>query len=76
MVIIDTSFTFFQQLIKDQFPEQHTSGFEFINDWSSIQLLLIINAIDEKYDVLIDHKEIKKNKNLKELHKMVIEKTL
>lgn len=75
MKIKDPSFAFFQQLVKDQFPVHHASDFEFINTWSSIELLLIITAIDEEYDVLIDHKEIKKLENLKALHDVVIKKT-
>ena len=69
----DLSFTFFKRLIEKQFDNN-----EFIpNDlhsWTSLQMLININAIDEYYDVLFSGAEIKATASLEDLHQKIINK--
>lgn len=71
---VDKSFDFFRLLIKNQFPEFNIKDYVHVSSWSSIQLLIIINAIDEHYDVLISREEIKNIQNLEDLHQHILER--
>jgi len=70
----DHSFNSFKQLIKDQFMEYNIENYAHVTSWSSMQTLIIINAIDEYYNVLIDHKDINNIQTIASLHQIVMKK--
>jgi|TARA_R110002051_G_scaffold266396_2_gene326156 acyl carrier protein len=57
----------FKQIIKEEFPENFQDDWELISSWSSMQMLLIMTAIDEQFKVLISHEDFKKANSVDEL---------
>ena len=48
----------FCDFVKSQFSAHNVDQFESIENWSSMQSLIVVSAIDEKYDVLIAYDEL------------------
>lgn len=71
---MDKSFTFFQNALKDAFAGSFAAAFDKVQDWTSMQSLIVVSAIDEHYDVLMSHEELKNVMNLEELHQKVLQK--
>lgn len=72
---MDKSFSFFKGLIQEQFEGSFASAFDKITEWTSMQSLIVVSTIDEHYDVLLSHEELKHVKTLEALHEMVLLKT-
>ncbi len=71
-IMIDLNdFDQFEKIIKDQFQGVYEKRFNQLKDWSSMQILIVISSIDEHYDVLLTHEEIKSVGNLDDLHELV-----
>ena len=71
---MDKSLPFFQTLIQEQFVGSFASAYDKINEWTSMQSLIVVSTIDEHYDVLMSHEELSKIDSLEELHNMVLQK--
>ena len=71
---MDQNFSIFQDFIKKQFSNYNQASFEELETWSSMQSLIIVSAIDEKYNVLISHEELNELKTIKELYQLVQKK--
>lgn len=69
---MDKSFTFFQNLIKEQFEGSFASSYDKIEEWTSMQSLIVVSTIDEHFDVLISHIDLKSINSLEDLHQKVI----
>lgn len=71
---MDKSFSFFEGLIQEQFVGSFASAYDKIDEWTSMQTLIVVSTIDEHFDVLLSHTELKKMTSLKALHEKVIQK--
>lgn len=69
---MDRSFSFFSKLIQEQFEGSFATVFDKITDWTSMQSLIVVSTIDEHYDVLLSHEELKNAHSLEDLHEMVL----
>lgn len=65
---MNPSFTEFEEMIKDLFDTQNSFDHTSVESWTSMQSLIAVSAIDEHYDVLISHDELKSARSLVELH--------
>ncbi|MFT5780252.1 MAG: acyl carrier protein [Crocinitomicaceae bacterium] len=68
------SFSEFDEMIKRLFESQSSVDTSSVESWSSMQSLIAVSAIDEHYDVLISHEELKRAKSLTDLHGILITK--
>ncbi|MFT5752326.1 MAG: acyl carrier protein [Flavobacteriales bacterium] len=64
----------FKQTIKEEFPENFPDDWELISSWSSMQMLLIMTAIDDQYKVLISHEDFKQATSVEELFEITRQK--
>ncbi len=67
-------FLFFEDIIKQQFEGVYQNRYNQLREWSSMQSLIVVNTIDEHYDVLINQKDLNGAESLAELHALVIQK--
>lgn len=70
---MDESFSFFQSLIQSQFEGSFASSYDKVTEWTSMQSLIVVSTIDEHYDVLVSHDELKKTQNLESLHGYILQ---
>jgi acyl carrier protein len=68
------AFTEFSEMIVTLFESQTSIDASSVESWSSMQSLIAVSAIDEHYDVLVSHEELKNAKSLTDLHQIVITK--
>jgi len=68
------SFPEFDEMIKELFSSQSTVDYSSVESWTSMQSLIAVSAIDEHYDVLISHEELKRAKSLSDLHFILVNK--
>ncbi len=66
----------FLEILKEEFPdetEKITADFEFrnLNAWSSMQALLFIAFVDEKFDFLLTPDQIKDSKTFRDIYQIV-----
>jgi acyl carrier protein len=71
---MDSSFSFFQTLIQEQFVGSFASAYDKIGEWTSMQSLIVVSTIDEHFDVLMSHEELKNVTSLEALHEKVLQK--
>lgn len=71
---MDSSFSFFQTLIQEQFVGSFASAYDKIDEWTSMQSLIVVSTIDEHFDVLMSHEELKNVTSLEALHEKVLQK--
>jgi len=71
---MDKTFDFFEGVIKAQFIEPFASAYNKIDEWTSMQSLIVVSTIDEHYDVLLSHEELKTVSSLQALHQKVLHK--
>lgn len=71
---MDKSFDFFQGVIQEQFVGSFALAYDKINEWTSMQSLIVVSTIDEHYDVLMSHEELKNVTSLEALHQNVLQK--
>ncbi len=67
-------FSEFENMIKDLFDPEFSFDSSVVESWSSMQSLIVVSAIDEHYDVLISHQELKKAKTIHQLHNILTNK--
>lgn len=58
----------------DAFAGSFASVYDKVQDWTSMQSLIVVSAIDEHYDVLMSHEELKNVNSLEGLHQKVLSK--
>lgn len=63
----------FKSVIQKEFPTNPSIA-EEMEDWTSMQALIIVSAIDEHFDVLIEHEDLKTSNNILELYNRVKQK--
>ncbi|MCJ8288250.1 MAG: hypothetical protein HRT58_02885 [Crocinitomicaceae bacterium] len=71
---MDKSFSFFEGLIQEQFVGSFASAFNVIDEWTSMQSLIVVSTIDEHFDVLMSYEELKNVTSLQVLHEKVLQK--
>jgi acyl carrier protein len=71
---MNSSFSFFQKLIQEQFVGSFASAYDKIDEWTSMQSLIVVSTIDEHFDVLMSHEELKNVTSLEALHEKVLQK--
>ena len=71
---MNSSFSFFQTLIQEQFVGSFASAYDKIDEWTSMQSLIVVSTIDEHFDVLMSHEELKNVTSLEALHEKVLQK--
>ena len=64
----------FNALIKESIGPNFSHDYLSIDAWSSMQCLIIVSAIDEHYDVLISHEELKSSKKTDDLFEVIKQK--
>lgn len=69
-------FTKFESIIQNQFQGVYKTRYKNLKDWSSMQVLIVISTIDEHYDLLLTHEEIKAADSLQELHQILLKKSV
>ena len=67
-------FSFFEDVIKEQFDGVYQKRYNLLREWSSMQSLIVVSAIDEHYDVLISQSELNSVETLAALHELVLKK--
>lgn len=68
---MENTFQAFRLLVEDQFTPSFKEVYDRPEDWSSMQSMLVVNAIDESYDILISHEELTRIKDLEELYTLL-----
>ena len=68
-------FSEFENMIKGLFEPDYPFDTTIISSWSSMQSLIIVSAIDEHYDVLLSHQELKSANDIHELYNIITKKT-
>ena len=71
---MEIGFSKFEKMIKDLFDDDYPFDISLLESWSSMQSLIIVGAIDEHYDVLLSHQELKSTKNIQGLYNIVLKK--
>lgn len=72
--------TEFLALFREQFsPEvqatiSERSEFRQLEEWSSLQTLIIVTAIDEKYQVILSEQDFRQSKTVADLFRLLISK--
>ncbi len=66
----------FLQLMREQFEEQKElitpdQPFRDLDEWSSMQALIVITAIDEAYGVTISENQLKRSHTFGDLYNLV-----
>ncbi len=69
---MDKNFSFFQELIQEQFAGSFASSYDKIDEWTSMQSLIVVSTIDEHFDVIMSHEELKNVTSLEALHAKVL----
>jgi hypothetical protein len=62
----------FLDLVKAEFHEEDLMHWKYIDTWSSMQKLLIMNTINENYDIIIDHEDFKRAESLEHFYNITI----
>ncbi len=71
---MDSDFTSFSEMIQGLFDPQFTFDYSNVESWTSMQTLIVVSALDEHYDVLLSHEELKKAKKLEDLYAILLQK--
>lgn len=61
----------FHHFVKSQFSAHNSHQYNDIKNWSSMQSLIVVSAIDEQYDVLIGHEELTSLSDLEALYSFI-----
>lgn len=61
----------FHSFIKGQFSSYNIKDFEKIENWSSLQTLVVLSAIDEKYGILIPYEDLNQMKSLEDMYHFI-----
>ncbi|MFT4600094.1 MAG: acyl carrier protein [Arenicella sp.] len=68
---MDNTLVEFNEIIKECIGSNFSEDHYLIESWTSMQSLIIVSAIDEHYDVLITHEELKSCRSTVELLHLV-----
>jgi acyl carrier protein len=71
---MEKDFKVFSKMIQDLFDPQFSFDYLNVESWTSMQTLIVVSALDEHYDVLLSHEELKQAKKLEELYSILLEK--
>lgn len=71
---VNRDFAFFESVIKELFIGVYAKRYNRLDEWSSMQSLIVVSAIDEHFDVILEHPEMKQANSLEELHEIVLQK--
>jgi acyl carrier protein len=71
---MEKDFTVFSKMIQDLFDPQFSFDYLNVESWTSMQTLIVVSALDEHYDVLLSHEELKQVKKLEELYSILLQK--
>jgi acyl carrier protein len=68
----------FIEILKEEFPDEAhllsmDTEFRSLSSWSSMQALLFIAFIDEKFDFLLTPEHIRQSKTFADIHKIIFE---
>lgn len=61
-------------MIKELFDPQFTFDYANVESWTSMQTLIVVSSLDEHYDVLLSHEELKQAKKLEDLYAILLQK--
>jgi hypothetical protein len=67
-------YDFFLKVLKNEFHEEELNDWKSIECWSSMQKLLIMNAINDNYHIIIDHDDFNEAASLDSFHKLLLKK--
>jgi acyl carrier protein len=67
-------FSEFSEMIQGLFDPQFNFDYTNVESWTSMQTLIVVSALDEHYDVLLSHEELKKAKKLEDLYAILLQK--
>lgn len=71
---METDFKEFSALLEELFEPQFNFDHRNLESWTSMQALIVVSAIDEHYNVLISHEELKQAQSLEDLHEILQKK--
>lgn len=69
---MEKDYSEFKKIVSDALTNSRIEDIEDIRSWTSMQVLIVVSAIDEHYDVLISHEEMKSISRLQELFSLVL----
>lgn len=65
------SLTDFENLMQGLHEPEVKFDYKNPNNWTSMQTLIAISAIDEEYDVILEHEDLKKVTSLNQLFVLI-----
>jgi acyl carrier protein len=71
---METDFDKFSLMVEELFEPQFNFDHKNLESWTSMQSLIVVCAIDEHYQVLLSHEELKQAKNLEDLYSILTQK--
>ncbi len=71
---MEINFPEFENIIKDLFDPEISFDPSIVESWSSMQSLIVVSAIDEHYNVLLSHPDLKAAKTIQDLHSILLKK--
>lgn len=72
---MEKEFSKFDQMIQGLFDPKSSFDYRLVETWSSMQSLIVVSAIDEHYDMLVGHEDLKRLKSVEELHTFLLKKS-
>lgn len=70
----------FLEVFREQFAEENRHGiaggsaFRHLKEWSSLQTLIIVTALDEKYGVILSEEDFRLSQTVKDIYERLIQK--
>ncbi|MDX2362354.1 MAG: hypothetical protein QNK23_16215 [Crocinitomicaceae bacterium] len=64
----------FSEMVQELFDPQFSFDHSNVESWTSMQSLIVVSAIDEHYDILLSHEELKQAKKLADLYSILTQK--
>jgi acyl carrier protein len=70
----------FVDLIRDQFSVKEkelinaNTNLKSLNEWSSLQTMIVVNEIDKEYGVILDYEDLKAADSIQQLYNTVQKK--
>lgn len=72
---MELDYSRFKSQLEEAMNSSYHMDIENVRSWTSMQSLIAVSAIDEHYDVLIDHEEMAAIDSLDQLFTLVSQKT-
>lgn len=67
-------FVEFSKMVQALFEPQFSFDYLNVKSWTSMQALIVVSAIDEHYDVLLSHEDLKQTKKLEDVYSILMGK--